>query len=201
MKSKKTLALFVVGALTMSLMAGCGSRGDNMIDPNEDPGYGNTDPGYGNTDPGYGNTNPGYGNTNPGTGWGSNPGTGTGMPVALTATVTKKETKRGGFLWLSKYVESVTVQVNNPSQQQVQGTLKVTFTLKGEAKETPEQSITLGPGATQEYTITPSQKADDATAYAESTQNGGGYGATPGTGAGWGTTPGTGTGTGWGTGY
>lgn len=202
MKAKKTLTLFVLGALAMSLMTGCGANSNNQIDPN-DPGY--TDPGY--TDPGYGNTNPGYGNTNPG--YGNNPGytnPGTGMPVQLSATVTKKETS-GILFW--KKLKTVTVQVTNPSQQMVQGTLKVTFTKDGQSAGTVDQSINLAPGGTQEYTVTPTAKADDATAYAESLQTGtgtgtgtgSGWGTGTGTGTGWGTGTGTGTGTGWGTTY
>lgn len=196
MTAKKIFALATIGALSLTLMTGCGGRGDNMVDP-YDPGYGYNDPGY--NDPGYGNpgyNDPGYGNpgyNDPGYG---NPGYGN-LPVQLSATVTRKETARGGFLWLKKYVESVTVQVNNPSQQQVQGILRVTFTKGGQAVDTPEQMITLAPGGTQEYTISTTQKADDATAYAES-QNG----ANPGTGNGWGNGGGSnwggGNGSGWG---
>ncbi|GEM_PF-7096144 len=170
MKAKKTITLFVMGTLIMSLMAGCGTRGDNMVDEEEEePAYEepvNNNPSYNN--PGY--NNPGY--TNPGT----------SLPVALTATVVSKETKAGGFLWLKKYIKTVTVQVNNPSQQQAQATLKVTFTKGGESVGTDDQAITLAPGATQTYTITPTVNAEDATAYAESLP----------------TNTGTGTGTGWG---
>lgn len=192
MKAKKTATLFVLGALAMSLMTGCGVNSNNMVDP-YDPGYGYDDPSYNNpgyTDPGY--TNPGYGNPGYGNPGYTNPGY--TMPVTLTAVITKKETERGGFLWLKKYVESVTVQVTNPSQQMVQGTLRVTWTKGGSSVGTTEQSITLAPGGTQEYPITAPGKADDAQAYAEVLQTG----TTPGTGTGWGTTPGTGTG--WGTG-
>jgi len=210
MKAKKTATLFVLGALTMSLMTGCGGNSGNMIDPN-DPGYGYDDPGYNNpgyNDPGY--NNPGYndpGYNNPGY---NNPGYGT--PVMLTATVTKKETS--GFLFWKK-LKTVSVQVTNPSQQMVQATLRVTFTKDGASAGTSEQSISLAPGGTQAYTITPTVKADDATAYAEALQNGTGtgtgtgWGTGTGTGSGWGTgtgtgtgwDTGTGTGTGWGTGY
>lgn len=209
MKTKKTLTLFVLGALAMSLMTGCGANSNNQIDPN-DPGYGYDDPGYNNpgTDPGYNNpgyNNPGY--NNPGY---NNPGT--TLPVQLSATVTKKETS-GILFW--KKIKTVTVQVSNPSQQMVQGTLKVNFSKDGQSAGTVEQSISLAPGGTQEYSVTPTTKADDATAYAEVLQNGStpGYGTNPGTGSGWGTGTGsgstwgtgsgtgTGTGTGWGTSY
>jgi hypothetical protein len=204
MNTKKTLTLFVLGALTMSLMTGCGARGDNMVDPGyNDPGY--NDPGYNNpgyNDPGY--NNPGY--NNPGY---NNPGT--GMPAQLSATVTKKSKKWGGIFHPFTTYITATIQVNNPSQQMVQGTLKVTFTNKGQATETPEQPITLAPGGTQEYTVTSTKDASDATAYAEALQNntgigtgsGWGTGTGTGTGSGWGsgTGTGTGTGTGWGTGY
>jgi len=199
MKAKKTLSLFILGALTVSLMTGCGGNSGNMVDP----GYGYDDPNYNNpgyNDPGY--NNPGYndpGYNNPGYG---NPGYTT--PVQLTATVTRKETS-GILIW--KKIKTVTVQVINPSQQMVQGTLKVTFTKDGSSAGTVDQPITLAPGGTQEYTITPTTKADDATAYAEVLQNGTtpgtgtGWGTGTGTGTGWGTGTGTGTGTGWGTGY
>ncbi|MNK46334.1 hypothetical protein D3C87_651180 [compost metagenome] len=199
MKAKKIHTLFVLGALTMSLMTGCGSNSSNMVDPGyNDPGY--NDPGY--NDPGYNNpgyNNPGYNNPNPGY----------TTPVQLTATVTKKSKKWGGIFHPFTTYITATVQVNNPSQQMVQGTLKVTFTNKGQAVETPEQPITLAPGGTQEYTLTSTKDASDATAYAEVIQNGTGtgtgtgtgWGTGTGTGTGWGTGTGTGTGTGWGTGY
>lgn len=203
MKAKKTVALFVLGALTMSLMAGCGSRGDTMVDPNagngyDDPSY--TNPGY--TDPGYGNTNPGYGNTNPG--YGTTPGYGTGTPVQLIVSEsTSEKTIFGNF-------KSVTFQVTNPSQQQVQGTLKVTFTnsslfSKDKFAETQDVAISLPAGQSMSYRVTPNKTADKATAIAEVLQNGTGtgtgYGSGTGTGYGSGTGTGYGSGTGTGTGY
>lgn len=185
MKAKKTLALVTLGALTISLMTGCGGRGENMIDPNN-PGF--NDPGYntpGNNNPGY--NNPGY--NDPGY---NNPGYGTGLPVQLTATETSRKTKRGGFLYLKTYLVSVTYQVINPSQQPVQGMLKVNFTKGTESAGTQEHSISLAPGGTQTFTVSAPEKTTDATAYAESSQNGGGtnWGSTPGNS--WGGTPGTG---------
>lgn len=101
------------------------------------------------------------------------------MPLQLPVT----ELSSDKNLWGN--FNSVTFQVTNPSPQQVQGTLKVTFTnqgISGKKEHVKEQSISLGAGQTSTYTIKPDATADKAVAVVELLQgvgydpHGGAYG-------------------------
>lgn len=176
MLRKKALAL-VVGAMVLGMSAGC-SRNPTGTDPNAMP----------STDPGT------YQPTNPNSGGGStpifNPGGGGApvTPVQVNATVTNKT--MSGF-WIFKKIKSVTVQVQNPSSQNVTGKVTVTFSKKGQQVETQDQPFSLAGGQSTTLTVTPAQKADDAvaTAMVDQPAGGGGFGGTGGFG---GSTPGFG---------
>ena len=105
------------------------------------------------TDPGYGNT---PGASVPGA---STPGFAGGE---LSASVVK--IKNGSFLGMGKCV--ATVEVMNSSQQQLSGTLTVTFTNKGKpTKNVKTQQVTVGPGESQTFTFEDKKwSTDNATA-------------------------------------
>lgn len=157
MLKRNVISKTLVGSLLLAslALAGCGSAAPGAIeDPYlEDPGY--TDPGYGGgvTDPGYGGTTPGYGGvTDPGMGYGNE----------LTASVVK--IKNGSFMGIGKCV--ATVEVMNPGQQQLSGTLTVTFTNGGKpTKNIKTQQVTVGPGESQTFTFEDKKwSTDNATA-------------------------------------
>jgi hypothetical protein len=167
----------ILGTLTLATLAltGCGSAAPGAIeDPYlEDPGY--ADPGYtdpGTTAPGY--TDPGYAN-NPGT---TAPGFAAGGE--LSASVVK--IKNGSFLGMGKCI--ATVEVMNSSQQQLSGTLTVTFTNKGKpTKNIKTQQVTVGPGESQTFTFEDKKwSTDNATAEVttDTPVAGGGYGGNTG---------------------
>jgi hypothetical protein len=184
----------ILGTLTLATLAltGCGSAAPGAIeDPYlEDPAY--ADPGY--TDPAYGGgtTTPGY--TDPG--YGNNPGTtapGFAAGGELSASVVK--IKNGSFLGMGKCV--ATVEVMNSSQQQLSGTLTVTFTNKGKpTKNIKSQQVTVGPGESQTFTFEDKKwSTDNATAEVTTdTPIAGGNTGAYGANTGYGNTAGTGTG-------
>jgi hypothetical protein len=145
MLNRKFIAKAFVGSLTLAslALAGCGASPAAVEDPYlEDPSY--TDPYAPGTDPnaggqyGGGTTTPGYG-TEPG--YGTTPGL--GMGGELSASVIK--VKNGSFMGIGKC--KVTVEVMNPSQQQLSGTLTVTFTNGGKpTKNVISQQVTLAGG-------------------------------------------------------
>ena len=163
MLNRKFIAKAVLGTLTLATLGltGCGSSTPAGIDDPylNDPGY--TDPGY--TDPGYGTT-PAPGYTDPG--YGTTPGTGVtpglGYGAELSASVIK--IKNGSFMGIGKCV--ATVEVMNPSQQQLTGTLTVTFTNGGKpTKNIQTKSVTIGPGESQTFTFEDKKwSTDNATA-------------------------------------
>ena len=181
MLKKNIISKTLVGSVLLAslALAGCGSAPTMVDDPYaEDPGY--SDPGY--TDPGY--TDPGY--TDPGYGGGTTPGyndpsIGGGYGAELSASVIK--IKNGSFLGMGKCV--ATVEVMNPSQQQLSGTLSVTFTNKGKpVKAGPQtQQVTIGPGESQTFTFEDKKwSTDNATAEVTTdtpVSTGGGYGTQP----------------------
>ena len=192
MMKRNLVSKTLVGSLLLAslALAGCGSSTPAGIDDPylndpaySDPGY--TDPGY--TDPGTGYTDPGYGTT-PGTG--VTPGLGYG--AELSASVIK--IKNGSFLGIGKCV--ATVEVMNPSQQQLTGTLTVTFTNKGKPVKggSETKQVTVGPGESQTFTFENKKwSTDNATAEITTdtpVSTGGGYGTTPATGGYGGTTGG-----------
>jgi outer membrane lipoprotein SlyB len=150
---KKTL----VGSILLAslALAGCGASPTMVDDPYaDDPGY--SDPGY--TDPGY--TDPGYGGgTTPGY---TDPSVGGGYGAELSASVIK--VKNGKIMGLGKCV--ATVEVMNPSQQQMSGTLTVTFTNKGKPTANVQtKQITLAAGESQTFDFEDKKwSTDNATA-------------------------------------
>jgi hypothetical protein len=195
MMKRNVISKTLVGSLLLASLAltGCGSAAPGAIeDPYlEDPGY--TDPAYGGgtTTPGY--TDPGYGGN---TGGVTDPGMGYGNE--LTASVIK--IKNGSFMGAGKCV--ATVEVMNPGQQQLSGTLTVTFTNKGKpTKNVTSQQVTIGPGESQTFTFEDKKwSTDNATAEVTTdtpVATGGGYGSNTGaygSNTGYGNTTGTGTG-------
>lgn len=162
--------LVIVGALVMSLMAGCSRSPAAVDDGTGGTGTTTTDPGTtgGSTGGGLG------GNTGGSTGGGVfNPGGSTTptAPVQISATVTDK--KMSGF-WFWKKIKTVTVQLQNPSSQNVSGKVTVTFTKKGQQVETQDQPFTLSGGQTTTITVSPTKSSDDVQATATSDSSTGG---------------------------
>jgi hypothetical protein len=158
MLKKNILSKTLVGSVLLAslALAGCGASPTMVDDPYaDDPGY--SDPGY--TDPGY--TDPGYGGgTTPGY---TDPSVGGGYGAELSASVIK--IKNGSFLGMGKCV--ATVEVMNPSQQQLTGTLSVTFTNKGKPVKAGAQTqqVTLAAGESQTFTFEDKKwSTDNATA-------------------------------------
>jgi hypothetical protein len=182
----------LVGSVLLAslALAGCGgSTPASVDDPSlSDPSLGNqygagTDPsaGYGST-PTTGST---YGNQTS-FGGGSTFGTGAATGGELSATVIK--TKNGSFMGLGKFV--ATVEVNNPSQQSMSGTLTVTFTNKSKPTAHVEtKKITVAPGETQTLTFedkkwstdgATAEITTDPSAAAPAAQTGSAYGGATG---------------------
>jgi hypothetical protein len=168
MLNRKFIAKAVLGTLTLATLGltGCGSSPTMVDDPYaNDPGYSDpayTDPGY--TDPGYGGgTTPGY--TDPYAG-GTTPGAslpGADLGSELSASIIK--IKNGTFLGIGKCV--ATVEVMNPSQRTLSGTLSVTFTNKGKPVKSGAQTKQVTIPAGQSLTFTFEDKkwsTDNATA-------------------------------------
>lgn len=220
MTKRNLVSKALVGSMMLAslALAGCGG-GSNPAGINDpyandtssqysDPSYGagtGTTGGYGTTTGGYGSTTGSYGSTTGG--YGSTGTTGAAMGGELIATVTKQ--KNGSFLGMGKFV--ATVEVNNPSQAQLSGTLTVTFTNKGKPTANVQtQSITVAPGETRTLTfedkkwstdgVTAEITTDNAAAAMPATGSTGSYGSTTGSygsttgsyGAPTGSTPGTG---------
>lgn len=199
MLNRKFIAKTLLGSLTLASLAltGCGASGNpaGVDDPYaNDPGY--TDPSQtgGYTDPsqtgGYGNTTGGYGNNTGGSGYSGTTGGGynTGMGGELTASVTK--VKNGVIFGIGTC--KATVEVMNPTQQSLSGTLTVTFTNGGKPTSHVEtKQVTVGPGESQTLDFSDKKwSTDNATAEITTNQSAGaatggypstgGYGSTTG---------------------
>lgn len=182
MMKRNVVSKTLVGTLLLAslALAGCGSSTPAGVeDPYlEDPSMQDPYAGGGMTDPNYtgGTTTPGYNN-------GTTPGAGT-MPALggeLSASVVK--IKNGSFMGIGKCV--ATVEVMNPSQQTLSGTLSVTFTNKGKPVKSGPQTkeVTVGPGESQTFTFEDKKwSTDNATAEVTTNSTGAGYGTTPGYG-------------------
>lgn len=196
MMKRNLVSKALVGSMMLAslALAGCGggSNPAGIDDPYaadtssqySDPSYGagtgtattGTTGGYGTTTGGYGSTTGGYGTT----------GSTGAMGGELSANVTK--TKNGSFLGMGKFV--ATVEVNNPSQTQLTGTLTVTFTNKGKPTANVQtQSVTVAPGETQTLTFTDKKWSTDGATVEVTTDNA--AAAMPATGAGYGSTTGS----------
>lgn len=196
MLNRKFIAKALLGTLTLATLGltGCGaaSTPTGVDDP-----YANDPNGGSYTDPsqaggGYGGTTGtgGYGNTTGGSGYSGTTGSGynTGMGGELTASVTK--VKNGVIFGIGTC--KATVEVMNPTQQTLSGTLTVTFTNGGKPTSHVEtKQVTVGPGESQTFDFSDKKwSTDNATAEITTNQsagaatggygsNGGGYGSIP----------------------
>lgn len=91
---------------------------------------------------------------------------------SLTAVVT--QTKTPGVLFWEK-VEA-TIQVSNPSQSAVTGTLNITFTHKTDTVETVQKQVSLGAGQSTQLTVKSTKHADDVTVTVVNDNSSGGSG-------------------------
>lgn len=83
-------------------------------------------------------------------------------PIPLMTTVNK--TMSG--LWIFKTLKSVTVLLENPTNQWAHGTLMVTFTKKGQQTENVNQYFSLNGFQSTTIEVTPTLSADDAVVFA-----------------------------------
>jgi hypothetical protein len=167
MLNRKFIAKALLGSVTLAslALAGCGAATPASVDDPyaNDPGY--TDPSQtgGYTDPsqtgGYGgNTGTGgYSGTTGNTG-----GYNTGVTGELTASVSK--IKNGVVFGIGTC--KATVEVMNPTQQTLSGTLTVTFTNGGKPTSHVEtKEVTVGPGESQTFDFSDKKwSTDNATA-------------------------------------